>query len=170
MRANRRWCFLALLAVPLWSSADARPGADDAAAIRQVVEQVRTAIIDKDRDRFMQLFISEDPARVTWRFVVDDARLARLRATTNPDAGKSRDVAQGNHVRFIESIVTSDKRQEEVFSNVKIDADDELAGVAFDYAYLNDGVKTNWGRERWQLLRTEDGWKIVSVVWSVRDP
>ena len=33
-----------------------------------------------------------------------------------------------------------------------------------------DGKQTNWGREKWHLLRTEAGWKIISVIWSVHDP
>jgi hypothetical protein len=44
--------------------------------------------------------------------------------------------------------------------------------VAFDYTFLANGKKTNWGREMWQLVRTEDGWKIFSVItpFATRGP
>ena len=34
---------------------------------------------------------------------------------------------------------------------------------------LANGKKSNWGREMWQLVRTEQGWKIFSVVYTIRD-
>ncbi len=50
---------------------------------------------------------------------------------------------------------------------MKIDTDGDLASVLFDYAFLSNGKETNHGKEAWHLLRTQDGWKIASVVWSV---
>jgi hypothetical protein len=41
--------------------------------------------------------------------------------------------------------------------------------VSFDYSFHANGVKANWGREMWQLVRTERGWKIFSVIYSIRD-
>ncbi|MFT3763877.1 MAG: nuclear transport factor 2 family protein [Pseudoxanthomonas sp.] len=147
----------------------ARNEAKDVDAIRKIVESVRTSIIDKDKATFLGLFVSDDPREVNWRSVVDDAWLARIRET-KPDAKKTRYLPQVNHVSFIESIASSKKSSEEKFSNIRIDTDGEIASVDFDYAFLTDGRQTNRGREMWQLLRTEGGWKIVSVIWSVRDP
>lgn len=169
-----RPCLAALLACglaalsspPVHAEADAPA---DVAAIRQVVEQFRSSIIHKDRAEFMALFFSEDPARVTWQFVIDDRRLERIRAH-KPDALKARYLPQSNHVQFIDAVVASPVRNEEVFSGIRVDTDGEAAAVAFDYAFLEDGAQTNWGRELWQLIRTERGWKIISVVFSVRDP
>ena len=31
-----------------------------------------------------------------------------------------------------------------------------------------DGKVSNQGREYWQLVRTEQGWKIFSVIYSLR--
>lgn len=158
-----------LLALAVRPAMAARNDDRDVAAIRQVVEAFRTSIIDKDKARFTALFFSDDPQRVTWQFVNDDARLARLRAV-KPDAKKARDIPQSNYLSFIDSIVTSTQASEEAFSDVRIDTDGEVASVGFDYAYLEDGRQTNRGRELWQLVRTEGGWKIISVVWSMRDP
>ena len=43
-----------------------------------------------------------------------------------------------------------------------------MASVAFDYRFLGDGKETNRGQEVWSLVRTDAGWKIVSVIWSLR--
>jgi len=160
---------LALVTTAMHPAMAAHDRARERLAIRQVVEAFRTAIIDKDKARFTALFFSGDPARVTWQFVNDDARLARLRAA-KPDASKARDIPQSNYLSFIDSIVADANTSEEVFSDVSIDTDGEIAAVAFDYAYLEAGQQTNHGREMWQLVRTEQGWKIVSVLWTMRDP
>lgn len=158
-----------LLALAGGPAMAARNDDRDVAAIRQVVEAFRTSILQKDKARFTALFFSDDPQRVTWQFVNDDARLARLRGV-KPDAKKARYLPQSNYLSFIDSIVTSAQASEEVFSDLRIDTDGEVASVGFDYAYLEDGRQTNRGRELWQLVRTEDGWKIISVVWTMRDP
>lgn len=141
----------------------------DVSAIRQVVETVRISIIEKDKARFTDLFFSEDPERVNWQWVNDDARLARIRSV-KPDAKKARDIPESSYLSFIDSVVSNTKSSEEVFSNVRIDTDGEIASVDFDYAYLEDGRQTNWGREMRQLVRTENGWKIISVIWTLHDP
>lgn len=158
--------FLGLVASPALA---AQNDEKDVAAIRQVVETVRTSIIGKDKARFTGLFFSENPERVNWQLVNDDARLARTRSV-KPDAKKARYIPESNYLSFIDSVVSSTKSSEEVFSNVRIDTDGEIASVDFDYSYLEDGRQTNWGREMWQLVRTEDGWKIISVIWTIHDP
>ena len=157
----------ALAVSPAAFAADNAPA--DVEAIERVVEQFRLVILHKDKARFMPLFFSDEPGRVTWQFSNDDARMARIRQA-KPDARKARHLPEVNHVAFIDGIVASPNASEEVFSNVAIDTDGEIASVAFDYEFLSDGRQTNWGREMWQLVRTEDGWKIISVVWTIHDP
>ena len=43
------------------------------------------------------------------------------------------------------------------------------SAVSFDYVFYEAGKKTNWGKEMWQLVRTERGWKIFSVIYTIRD-
>jgi hypothetical protein len=72
------------------SNSPYRPGgADDSAALRQVVEAFRTSIINKDKPAFMRLFFSDKPAEITWQAVVDDQSLATIRLK-NPQANKAR--------------------------------------------------------------------------------
>jgi len=160
--------FMAALILPGIASA-ARNDPKDLEAIGSLVETFRTSIIDRDKAAFMALFFSDQPGEVTWQFTSDDARIARFRKD-KPDARKARHFPGVNHVTFIDSIVASRNTSEEVFTDVRIDTDGEVGQVAFDYEFLSNGKQTNWGREMWQLVRTEEGWKIISVIWSMRDP
>lgn len=53
------------------------------------------------------------------------------------------------------------------FRDIKIESDSDIASVFFDHSFHADGKKTNRGKEAWHLVRTDEGWKIVSVIWSV---
>lgn len=141
----------------------------DIAALQQVVEVFRTSILKKDKAAFVQLFFSDKPELVTWQAVVDDASLALIQKE-RPQAIKARYRPSNHYVNFIDSIVNSATSEEERFSNVQIDTDGEIASVSFDYVYLSDGKPTNSGLEKWLLVRTEQGWKITSVVYTIRLP
>jgi ketosteroid isomerase-like protein len=145
-----------------------RANAEDTAAIRQVVESFRTSLIHKDKATYMRLFFSDKPENIGWQFVSEDTRLEHIRKT-KPDAIKARHIPGNNFISLIDAVVATPEPREETFSDVRIDTDGEIASVAFDYTFLANGRKTNWGREMWQLVRTEDGWKIFSVIYTIRD-
>lgn len=143
---------------------------EDVAAVREVVEAFRTSIIKKDKATFLSLFISENPEDVTWQMVDDDARVARLK-TIVPEARRVVKWPENNHLAMIDSTIRAGSEPlEEVFRDVVIDTDGEIASVNFDYSFLLDGQEQHWGREMWHLVRTDDGWKIISVIWSQKDP
>lgn len=136
-------------------------------AVRQVVETFRTSIIQKNKAAFMGLFFSDRPEAITWQAVVDDPSLERIRAT-RPQAIKARHRPDNNFVAFIDRIVANSDPEEETFSDIQVDTDGEVASVSFDYVYLSNAKPMNSGREKWLLVRTERGWKIISVVYTVR--
>ena len=148
--------------------ASSQSGPDDVAAIRQVVESFRTSIIEKDKQTYMGLFFSDKPEDIGWQFVSEDVRLEHIRKT-KPDAIKARQIPRVNFISLIDNVVATPEPREETFSDIRIDTDGEIASVTFDYTFLANGKKTNWGREAWQLIRTEDGWKIFSVIYTIRD-
>ncbi len=150
--------------------AGAQPAAhaEDVKAIEQVLETFRTALVNKDKPTYMSLFFSDKPEDIGWQFVSEDVRLQDIRRT-KPDAIKARQIPSNNFISLIDNAVASSTPKEEVFSNPKIETDGDAASLTFDYTFLSDGVKQNWGKEMWQLIRTEQGWKIFSVIYSVRD-
>jgi hypothetical protein len=141
------------------------PNATDAAQkqIEDVIENFRTAIIDKDKDRFIKLFLHES---ITWQRVLSDEGLQRFREK-QPDVVKTRFDSQKTASSFIDGIVANKRRTEEKFWNIRIDTDGDIASVYFDYSFHADDRETNHGKEAWHLVNTGEGWKIVSVIWSV---
>ncbi|WP_245156882.1 nuclear transport factor 2 family protein [Lysobacter arenosi] len=117
------------LAFPQAFAAEGDPG------ILAVIESFRTSIIDKDRERFLDLFVQQD---VPWQSVLDDKSLAQIQGK-HPEAIKARFKKENNPVAFIDGIVASKNRSEETFSNIKIDSDGEVAAVTFDYSFLSNG-------------------------------
>jgi len=141
----------------------------DVAAVRQVVESFRTAILTKDKASYMSLFFSSRSEDIAWQAVVDDPLLTKIQRG-RPQAIKARPRPENNFVALIDTVVASPGTEEERISNVSVDTDGEVAAASFDYAYLSGGKVTNWGKEQWLLVRTEQGWKIFSVVYTIRGP
>lgn len=154
-----------LLSLPASASTAAQPlSARQEAGIRSVIEAFRASIVEKDKARFVALFV---PGPVTWQSVDSDEALERRRKT-QPQASKTRFDPDSTHLSFIDNIVNDPKRVEETFDRIRIDSDGDIASVAFDYRFIAGGVESHHGQESWQLLRTDQGWRIASVVWSMR--
>lgn len=151
---------LALAALPASAAETDHPG------IRAVIESFRTSIIERDKPRFLALFVQPD---LPWQSVVGDASLAKLKEK-NPAAIKARYKPSNNPTDFIEGIAASKNASEETFDNIIIDADADVATVTFDYVFLSNGKATNSGKECWLLVRTEAGWKITTLAYSINVP
>ena len=83
-----------------------------------------------------------------------------------PDMPRPKKFFNSSPGDFIGFIAKDPAALEETFSNIRIDTDGDVAQVWFDYTFMAGGYKENWGKESWQLVRTEAGWKIAAVVWS----
>lgn len=164
-------CLLVLVAVVVYGPVAYATQNDpkDVAAIQQIVERFGAAFRNKDVKSFPDLFYSAKPEEVIWQFVVEDSRLARIQQF-KPEARKARHVPENNYLTAIQAIAADPLPTEEKFFNVKIDTDGEVGSVNFDYIVLVGGEEKNWGREMWHLVRTDRGWKIISVIFSARDP
>ena len=140
-----------------------QPTISDADAVHRMIESFRTAIIERDKPRFLALF-QDGP--VLWQSVLGDATLARAREK-RPSTAKAHANPASTPQSFIDMIASEEKRNEEKFWNIRIHTDGDIAAVTFDYAYFYDNEETNHGKESWLLVHTEGGWKIASVVYSV---
>ncbi len=56
---------------------------------------------------------------------------------------------------------------EERFYDPVIRTDGQIATVTFDYDFRAQGQIQNWGQESWQMVKTEAGWKILHLLFSV---
>lgn len=155
---------VALILLLSWSCAfPARADASADAQVREVVERFRKAIIAGDGDALRALFL---PQPQTWISVSSDESHARARAV-DPKATR---LHPGSYDRFADDIAANPGREEEVFSNIDVRTDGAVAAVVFDFVYRIDGKAGNRGQEAWHLVKTDDGWKIVSLVYSNHSP
>jgi len=172
MSPLKAFAFVALLSLTsaLQPAIAAHNDPKDVAAIREVVEAFRTSIINKDKETFVDLFVSDNPEHVTWQLVDDDERVARLKKFV-PEVRRVVRWPENNYLTMIDRTTAAGSEPiEEVFRDIVIDTDGEIASVNFNYSLLLAGKEEHWGREMWHLVRTDDGWKIISVIWSQRDP
>ena len=153
--------FACLLSFPAFGQNSAKN--PDTVSVEAVVAAFSACIVDKDKDRFVKLFLHEN---TTWQSVTGDANL-RIVREKKLVAPKVRVDPKSRHLSFIDGIVADKEREEEKFRDIKIETDGDIASVFFDYSFRADGKETNHGKEAWHLVRTDDGWKIVSVIWSV---
>jgi hypothetical protein len=132
----------------------------DVAAIRQVVEQFKAAIIARDGKALGSLFLQDHDS---WLSLPDAPTWVAVKAR-NPTAPK---VLVGSWRKFADFVQNSPKPVEERFYNVRIDTNGTVGSVYFDFDFLDDGKVTNRGSESWQMVRADDGWKISSMLYSM---
>lgn len=148
----------ACLAGPAHAADNAR--AADVAAINQVVEQFKAAIIAHDGKTLDGLFLQ---GHDSWLTVADD----KMWAEVKPRHPAARKWMADSRRKFVDFVQTSPKPIEERFYNVRIDTNGAIGSVYFDFDFLSDGKVTNHGSETWQMVRDEDGWKIAAMLYSM---
>jgi hypothetical protein len=134
-------------------------GKTDKADIKQVINTFMTCIVKKNSIKFYNLFNS-DP--VVWVGVFK-GKTQQERISKD---SKKLNYFTSNYKSFYRSI--SDLgTDEEKFYNIKIDNDESIATVSFDYSFWEKNKKINWGKESWHLVKIKDEWKITGVIFSI---
>lgn len=136
------------LLIGISTSAVGQNNNEDKAAIQQVVDRFKAAIVSEDKEAFMTLFVKEE---VSW--VGCGSRGAMF---ASPESFMSL-VAQLGNCR-------------EDFHNVNIWHDEYIGVVSFDYGFFENDTLMNWGKESWMLIKRNDQWKITSVNFSINMP
>lgn len=152
---------VAALASPARSVATTDFGQDAATAqIQHVIERFQRAVIKKDRAALDELFL---PTSNSW-IAVPSAATYRIVKVKHPEA---RRFMPGTYAKFIDFVCKTAEPLQETFSNVRIDTDGTVASVYFDYVFIDSGKPVNHGSEVWQLIDTDEGWKINALVYSI---
>jgi ketosteroid isomerase-like protein len=157
-------CLALFAALP--RAALAENPAESRQKIEAVVKAFGKALAEKDKEGFMRLFLRED---ITWVGVYTDGSVARYRANLKDPKEPTPKTSGGTPRMFIESIARKPEPRIETFENVRIDTDGEIAQVLFDFSMMIGDYRSSWGKESWQMVRTESGWKIAAVVWSAEE-
>jgi hypothetical protein len=131
--------------------------------IEAVIEAFSDSIINKDKPTFVSLF---HHTTVPWLGSASDKTVGLAPPVKEGQPQRTK-VHSSDYISFIDWIVSTPKVLEEKFWDVRILHDTDIASVHFKYSFHQDNIKTNWGEEAWHLVRTEDGWKIASVIYSI---
>lgn len=143
--------------------ANEKPDQTKTQNIEAVIDAFKLSIINKDKALFVELFYNE---AVPWLRVASDKTIALVPPVKEGKDQRAK-VRGGSYLKFIDMIVAEPKAVEEKFWDIEILQDGDIASVHFKYSFHRGEVKTNWGEEAWQLVRTKQGWKIASVIYSV---
>lgn len=135
---------------------------DEVAARKELSEMAATfqsLIASKDGDGLKAMFL---PDGSNWWSVLDDATLADIKKKRS-DASR---VVPGDFRKFADFIKTTTHSPREDFKNIRIQTDGLAGTIYFDYAFFLDGKQTNHGVETWQVVKTDQGWKISALIYS----
>ncbi len=138
--------------------------------LNKIVKDFDSAIKAKDKSKFLDLFYE---GTVSWVGVSaeNDFKTAKSRADAAIAKGERARMPmknfQSDPEKFIDGIIARVKEPREVFENIKILHDGEVATIYFDYEFYDGEVRKNRGKESWLLVNTEKGWKINSVIFSI---
>lgn len=163
-RCGASWGFMLVALLACAPTLARRP--NDAAAeaqVREVIQQFDAALVAGDGETLRRLFLPNPSA---WASVLGEAEYARLKAR-RPEVQWVRPDSYGH---FADMVEMAKLPQRERFSDIDIRTDGAMAIVSFDYVYEEDGVAQNRGIESWQLVKLDDGWKIMSMLYSVHRP
>lgn len=166
---NKRALCVLLLVPALIVSAFSSPSEDqeqkamDAgkAEVQHVLHEFSRCIKEKDWQAFEKLFLAKD---TPWIGVVEKAKRPMAKAAGMLD---EQGFFKVTRAQFQKQIDSTPGISEEIFKNLVIDIDDGLANVKADYDFLAAGKVLNHGVESWNLVESESGWKIVSVLYSL---
>jgi len=136
----------------------------DEAGIRVVLDKFQKALKDKKESDIVALFTSpSSPLTAS----ASEKAFQFVRSTKKADAPK---IMESTSAKFAAAIVKDKESTEETFSNIHIDSDGAVAAVSFDFVFLGGGEPKNVGKEAWLMVKTEQGWRISSIAYSINFP
>jgi ketosteroid isomerase-like protein len=133
------------------------------AAIEQVMKQYHAAILAHDGTALSGLFL---PDANLWLNVLTDSAYARAQSKS----ATAQKIRVSNYRDFAKLVSTTTKSFDPEHSNVVIHTDGTIATVYFDFVFNVDGKANNRGSETWQLVKSADGWRIASIIYSSEPP
>lgn len=139
------------------------PNSNATAEIIKLIDDFKLAISTKDSVLFSKLFFDKSTPIIG---VMSDSTERNIQQNNPHFQGLS----VSNSQRFIREICRSNKDQKENFANTKIQIDDKLATVNFDYAFVLENEIQQWGKECWSLIFAEGQWFITGINFTVRHP
>ena len=123
--------------------------ASDTDAIEQVMAGFHQAVVSHDGEKLKSFFLPQ-------------AAWFNIRA----DGGG---LKPGSYQDFAAFVSQSKADLDPRHTGIEIRSDGTVATVWFLFRFMIGGEEKNRGSETWQLVRTEQGWKIASIAYSSRN-
>ena len=131
--------------------------------LQEVLTAFGKAIEEKDSAGFQKLFFQE---QVPFVGIMSKETERSIKKNYPEFEG----ISVSNSQQFIQEICASTKPQKEHFYNVEISTDGVIATVQFDYSFHSGEKISQWGNERWNLVKVGEEWLITDVIYSIRFP
>ena len=135
-----------------WSSKDVTD-------IRQLMNDYHIAVVNHDGNRLTGLFV---PTGSAWFNVLSEPAYKSAQVKS-PNAPKARPSDVASFVKFVN---TTKALLDPKHGPVKIQTDGSIASAYFKFRFLVDGKVQNTGSESWQMVKSSDGWRIASIIYS----
>jgi len=81
--------------------------------------------------------------------------------------GRTNNFQISNLEEYINSLPRSKERHREEMYNPKVLVQKNIAVLWTDYYFYTNGKFSHCGIKTFNLIKTENGWKIVSLVWTI---
>lgn len=140
---------LALIVLTLPLAASSADEAEDRKAVIAVIDAFFAGMTAKDVDSMREI-------------MTEDGILYGYRETTE---GLS--VINPTHASYLDGLATRESVPIERYWNPTVMLHDRLAVVWTPYDFYSDGVFSHCGINSFSMLKTDDGWKITGVVFSM---
>jgi hypothetical protein len=137
-------------------TADASCGDQDSSALHALWSNYEQAVAKKDAATLLRMYVSAD-APVTGAFAPGSYAVVT--------AANKQPVPRTLPITAKEDVAGEVKFPPDQTEHLDIHSDGEVGSVSFDYK-----AKMGHGRIIWTTVRTNDGWKIASVVYSINVP
>jgi ketosteroid isomerase-like protein len=107
---------------------------------------------------------------------LSDSDVERMRAMMTPDGvlfgyretPEGLQVIRRTHTEFLDSLANSETRMVERIWNPEVMLEGRLATVWTPYDVYRDGIFSHCGTNNFSMLKTDDGWIIAGVVYSMQ--
>ena len=124
--------------------------ADDEADVIAVIDEFFAAMKSRDAAT-MRTLMTEDGILYGYRETEDGLRISRP-----------------THRAYLENLASGTGVPVERYWDPKVMIHERLATVWTPYDFHNDGVFSHCGLNNFSLLKTDDGWVITGVVFSIK--
>ncbi len=139
---------------------------EDSIELKAITTEFMRCIKERDKESFLTLFYND---KTPWlgKF---DKKSEQITTENNPEAINEKGVFDITKVDFIDQMVNAPDSMiiEEKFTDLIIDTDGLVASINFDYEMIVNENTVNRGKEFWHLIKTREGWKITSVIYSAK--